>query len=62
MDMKDMQDMKGMNDMKDMPGKDSAMYIRDMKKMKMPMKNAMDTIHFPDNNPVLKKSTKPNQQ
>lgn len=67
-DMKDMKNMPGMDtmknmkDMKDMRGMDTAMNMGDMKNMKMPMKNAMDTIRFPDNNPARKKSNKPNKQ
>ena len=60
--MKDKKDMKGMKDMKDTPGMDSAMNMGDMKNMKMPVKNAMDTFRFPDNNPALKKSRKPAKQ
>ncbi len=53
---KDKQNMKGMNmgkDKQDMKG-------MDMGNMKMPTKNQMDTITFPDNNPLKKK--KPNKQ
>ena len=61
MDMKkDNQDMKGMNmgkDKQDMKGMDMK---KDMGSMKMPTKNGMDTITFPDNNPLKKK--KPNIQ
>jgi uncharacterized membrane protein len=73
-DMKDMKDMPGMDtmknmkgmdnmkDMKDMPGMDSTKKMGDMKDMKMPVENAMDTLRFPDNNPARKKSKKPVKQ
>jgi uncharacterized membrane protein len=60
-DMNDMNDMKDMKGMKGMPGMDSTMNMGDMKNMKMSIKNAMDTFRFPDNNPTLKKSKKPNK-
>jgi hypothetical protein len=67
--MKGMDNMKDMKDMKGMPGMDSGMNMParpsgggDMKNMNMPMKNAMDTIQFPDNNPAQKKSKKPGQE
>lgn len=74
MDKKDMKDMPGMDtmknmkgsdnmkDMKNMPGMDSTMKMGDMKNMNMPMKSAMDTFRFPDNNPASKKSKKPVKQ
>ena len=60
--MKNMKGMDNMKDMKDMPGMDSTMNMGDMKNMSMPMKSAMDTLRFPDNNPARKKSKKPNKQ
>ena len=59
--MDNMKEMKDVNDMKDMPGMDSVMDMGDMNNMKMPLKNAMDTLRFPDNNPALKKSKKPSK-
>lgn len=61
--MKDTKDMSGMN-MKDtsnmnMPAR--PLGGSDMKSMKMPLKNAMDTFRFPDNNPALKKNKKPSK-
>ncbi len=73
-DMKDMKEMKNMpgmdtmknmkspDSMKNMSGMDSTMNMSDMKNMKMPAKNTMDTFRFPDNNPGLKKSKKPNKR
>ena len=60
--MDTMKNMKGMEVMKDMPGMDSTMSKGDMKNMKMPEKNAIDALRFPDNNPALKKSKKPGKQ
>lgn len=76
--MKGMKNMKGMDKMKgmkNMPGmdkmkKDSSMNMKDMNKMdmpgmdnmKMPMKNPMDTLRFPDNNPARKKNYKQPKQ
>lgn len=62
MNMKDMNNMLGMGKMK----MDSSMNMKDMKQMdmpsmdnmKMPVKNAMDTLRFPDNNPARKKNYK----
>ncbi len=56
--MKDTKEMSGMHDSKDT----SAMNMDDMKNMKMPKQNAMDTLRFPDNNPALKKTKKPAKQ
>jgi len=71
MNMKDMKDMKmdssmNMKDMKDMK-MDSSMNMKDMNmpgmgNMKMPAKNKMDTLRFPDNNPARKKNDKQNKQ
>ena len=61
-DMKDMPGMDKMKDMKDMPGMDSSMKMGDMKNMNMPVKNAMDTFRFPDNNPARSKSVKKSKQ
>lgn len=66
MNMKDMKNMPGMDKMK----MDSSMNMKDMKQMnmpgmdtmKMPVKNPMDTLHFPDNNPVRKKNYKQPKQ
>ncbi|MBN8718635.1 MAG: hypothetical protein J0H85_04265 [Sediminibacterium magnilacihabitans] len=75
MNMKDMKDMKmdsSMKDMNNMPGMDkmkmdSSMNMKDidmsgMGDMKMPVKNPMDTLRFPDNNPGRKKNYKQNKQ
>jgi uncharacterized membrane protein len=70
-DMKDMKDMPGMDtmknmdtmkDMKVMPGMDSGMNMGEMKNKKMPVRNAMDTLRFPDNNPARKKLGKMEKQ
>lgn len=76
-DMKDMKmdSSMNMNDMNNMPGMDkmkmdSSMNMKDMKNMdmprmsnmKMPAKNPMDTLQFPDNNPARKKIYKQNKQ
>ncbi len=60
--MKNMKGMDNMKDMKNMPDMDSSMKMEDMKNMDMPIKNPMDTFHFPDNNPARKKSKKPVKQ
>jgi len=60
--MDTMKNMKGMDNKKDMQGMDSTMSTGDMKNMKMPEKNAMDALRFPDNNPALKKSEKPGKE
>lgn len=60
--MKDMSKMPGMTmdssmnmkDMNNMPG----MNMDNMGNMSMPMKNPMDTLRFPDNNPARKKTKK----
>lgn len=59
---KDMNNMKDMDKMKNMPRMDSTMKMGKMENMKMPEKNAMDTIRFRDNNPGLKKSKSPVNQ
>ncbi len=66
MNMKDMNNMPGMDKMK----MDSSMNMKDMNKMdmprmdnmKMPLKNPMDTLRFPDNNPARKKNYKQTKQ
>lgn len=66
MNMKDINNMPGMDKMK----MDSSMNMKDMNKMdmpemdnmKMPVKNPMDTLRFPDNNPARKKNYKQPQQ
>ena len=63
--VKNTKEMSGMHDRKDtsamnMPASPSG--GDDMKNMKMPEQNAMDTIRFPDNNPALKKTKKPVKQ
>jgi uncharacterized membrane protein len=66
MNMKDMNNMPGMEKMK----MDSSMNMKDMNKMdmpgmdnmKMPTKNPMDTLRFPDNNPARKKNYKQPKQ
>ncbi|RTL60011.1 MAG: hypothetical protein EKK37_03985 [Sphingobacteriales bacterium] len=66
MNMKDMNNMQRMDKTK----MDSSMNMKDMNKMdmpgmdnmKMPAKNPMDTLRFPDNNPTRKKNYKQNKQ
>jgi hypothetical protein len=53
--IKNTKEMSGMHDRKDT----SSMNMDDMKNMKMPKQNAMDTIRFQDNNPALRKIKKP---
>lgn len=66
MNMKGMNNMPGMDKMK----MDSSVNMKDMNKMdmpgmdnmKMPVKNPMDTLRFPDNNPARKKNYKQTKQ
>ena len=66
MNMKEMNYMPGLDKMK----MDSSMNMKDMKQMdmpgmdnmKMPVKNPMDTLRFPDNNPARKKNNKQPKQ
>ena len=60
--MDTMKDMKGIDSRKEMQGMDSTMNMDNMKNMKMPVNNTMDAFRFPDNNPGLKKSKRPNKQ